>query len=330
MTTMYALPILTAWSTSGGWSNTSGGASNGTSPGAADTAIFDANSGSARSVSAGFTTCLGLTTTNSAPINFTSTFNISDGGTLNLKSGDSFDTLRLSGSGSSTPIIVNANGASISAITDTAGNNSIAFTSNATVLSAMTWGSGSFTLSGSASLVAFSLAFTTGSVTFGSGTISLAIAGTIWTPTSGTFNAGTSTILIADTSATIKTFAGGGKTYYNFHSSGNNVVITGANTFNTVSIAPGASLKFPASTITTLAMLTADGTGNPITLTSSSSGSAATVVKSGVGRINLSYCSIKDISASPANTFYALTSTNVSGNLGITFLKSESKLLQFF
>lgn len=98
-------------------------------------------------------------------------------------------------------------------------------------------------------------------LSLGSSAVNLFGLGT-WTPPLGTFNAGTSTINITDTSGNLKSFSGGGKTYNNLTISGgaaSPVTITGANTFNTLTVGQGVLLTLPASTTTTVTNLADPG-----------------------------------------------------------------------
>jgi len=81
-------------------------------------------------------------------------------------------------------------------------------------------------------------------------------------------------------SASAKTFAGGGKTFYKLVQSGTgDLTLTGANTFNDIlnTVQP-CTINFPASTITNVSNLSARGTsGNVVSLRSSTSGTRFTL-----------------------------------------------------
>lgn len=86
----------------------------------------------------------------------------------------------------------------------------------------------------------------TRSLNLGASTVSITGTGTIWNitdPTNMTLNAGTSTITTSGTAASI-TFAGGGLTYYNvtFGATYNNYNLSGANTFNDLTVASPAGV----------------------------------------------------------------------------------------
>lgn len=148
----------------------------------------------------------------------------------------------------------------------------------------------------------------------GAGTWTLSGTGTVWnlvTTTSLTFNKDTANIVLSDTSTTARTFAGGGLTYNNLEIGGSTgistLTFTGANTFNTISSTKTVShtIVLPASTTTTCNNWTINGSsGNLISVQSSTSGTQATLALSS-GTKTVSYAGIKDITASPANTWTA-------------------------
>lgn len=150
-----------------------------------------------------------------------------------------------------------------------------------------------------------------------------------------TFTCGTSTI--SCTSASTKTFAGNGNTFYNVNQGGaGTLTISGSNTFNNItnSTQP-ATVTFTAGTTQTVSNFGLTGTsGNLITINSSSAGSAATLSKAS-GTVSVDYLSIKDSTATGGATWYAgANSTDVSGNTGWTFTappsSSNSNFLMFF
>lgn len=167
-------------------------------------------------------------------------------------------------------------------------------------------------------------------LTLGSGTISLSSIGTAWsfaTTTNLTFSGASATIRISDTSASNKTFAGGGLTYGTLEISmgGTGIVtISGSNTFTAINRSGTGTknVRFTAGTTQTTGAFLAGTAGNLITIDSSSAGSAFTLAKSGGGNFNdgtIDYISLKDCTG-PAGTNYAgANSTNVSGNTNWTF-----------
>lgn len=158
------------------------------------------------------------------------------------------------------------------------------------------------------------------SIAFNGGTMT--VAGATFTA-SGTNQTTSGTGTISMTSASSKTFAGGGFSYPTLNQGGSGaLVITGANTFaNITNTVQPATITFPASTTTTVAAFAVSGTaGNLITINSSSAGTQATMNYTGGNLINVNYLSIKDSNATPSLKWYAnTTSTNVSNNTGWTF-----------
>ena len=190
--------------------------------------------------------------------------------------------------------------------------------------------SGSIVFTNYGATVSLDSAITTGSVTISSGIGGLLLnsythtltstSGFVFTnSTTGTeVNAGTSTIYISNAGTSAKSFAGGGKTYYNLRTptGTGGVTITGSNSFNNISVDTGAAAKLTitAGTEQTLASFTATGaSGQVITLTSSST-ATFNWVKSGGGTVSCDWLDISHCVATPANTWYAgANSTNNQG-----------------
>jgi hypothetical protein len=157
-------------------------------------------------------------------------------------------------------------------------------------------------------------------------TITLTSTGTVWnfgTTTNLTSPSSGSTIIVNDTSATGKTFTGGGLTYDTLTFSGDNITVSGANTITTLNINTAGlttGLVLTSGVTQTVTNIATNGSlGNLAKLISSSAGSAATISKSS-GTVSLDYMSIKDSTATGGASFYAgANSTNVSGNTGWTF-----------
>jgi hypothetical protein len=169
-------------------------------------------------------------------------------------------------------------------------------------------------------------------VTMGSGTWTLVGEGAtaVWdvtSPTNLTVNANTATITA--TSATSKTFNGGGMTYYNLNQGGaGSLTINGANTFNNItnSVQP-ATIIFPASATTTVSNFGLSGTlNNVITLQSSSAGTRFTISKSS-GTVTPQYLSIKDSAATGGATWIAQNSTNAGNNTGWSIIPAAGFLM---
>jgi hypothetical protein len=157
-----------------------------------------------------------------------------------------------------------------------------------------------------------------------------------WYGFSSTTYTGTATISM--TSASAKTFAGGGANYSGItlnQAGAGAISITGANTFGNISNSYSAT---GAATITLsgnqiVEDFTATGTvGKVLTLNSSSAGTQRTLTKSGGGTISVNYMSIQDSAAagSGAKWYAGANSTNVSNNTGWIFTAPTSNGGNFF
>ena len=151
---------------------------------------------------------------------------------------------------------------------------------------------------------------TTRVTSMGTGTWTILDAGaTAWsTPAAASHTVTPSTSTVLMTAATAKTFAGGGRTFWNLSNGGAGALtITGANTFNDLqnTVTP-ATFTLPASTTTTVSALSLQGTsGNLVTLDSSTPATRATLSKAS-GTVDVSYLSIKDSAATGGATFLAV------------------------
>lgn len=157
-------------------------------------------------------------------------------------------------------------------------------------------------------------------------------------------NAGTSTIacLFQSTDNGNTTFSGGGKTYYNLqldpYAALNQILtITEANTFNKISYVSsntgGVRILLPASTTTTVAQLSLDGSkGDPVIIiggsnsTSTNSKSQATLAIT--GNITTNHVGFFNIIKSGASTLTANNVADLGGNSGITF-SANTKILTY-
>lgn len=163
-------------------------------------------------------------------------------------------------------------------------------------------------------------------ITLGSGTVTLTGTGTVWntgTTTNLTLNRGTSTIKISDTSATAKTFSGGGLAYYNLWyangAGGASLTFVGSNTFNSVRDTSTAahSLIFTAGTTQTVPIGSwfVTGKSGAVTTLASTTTSAFTLTFTGVGTISSDYMSISYCTISlPDKEFFVGTHSTDGGN----------------
>lgn len=136
-----------------------------------------------------------------------------------------------------------------------------------------------------------------------------------------TINAGTSTISM--TSASAKTFVGGGYTYYNVNQGGAGALtFSGSNTLNDITNtykATASTIIFTAGTTTTLSNFTAAGTASAQLSVQSSSTTRATLSKAS-GTVYFNYITYTNLQAAGGATWVAaLGSGNIDGggNLGI-------------
>lgn len=170
----------------------------------------------------------------------------------------------------------------------------------------------------------FGLGVGTKTLTIGSGTWSIAGNWDANTNVTGlTVNSSTGTINM--TSASSKTFAGGGKVWPTLNQGGAGALtIQQSNTFaNITNTVQPATITLTAGTTQTVGAFGASGTsGNLITLNSSSAGSQATL-SDGSGTNSVSFVSIKDIIATGGAAWEAfITNGNVDAgnNTGWDFL----------
>lgn len=186
-------------------------------------------------------------------------------------------------------------------------------------------------------------------LTMGSGIWTLnSTSATIWdfTATNLTLNADSSTIIIATAyGLAARTFAGAGMIYnnltYTVANSPGSLTITGANTFNVLTIGSGRILTMPASTTNTLTTLNAIGAANGFIYLPDASGNYASTPDSAAlsitGDIDLRIkIALNDWTPSALGTFFGKqtsTSTrtyrfdiNTSGTLGLVLSSNGSTL----
>jgi hypothetical protein len=145
------------------------------------------------------------------------------------------------------------------------------------------------------------------------------------------------TVNITDTSATAKQLYGkisgtSGNTAIVISATGSGgVTFVNANTFSSVTVQPGCTVRFMSGGTLTAASFSITGVaGNGITLQSGTAGNRAFLTKTGGGTVYLDYCSIKDIGFSPTSTFVGRASTDLGNNTGITFYKALPNFAAFF
>jgi len=169
------------------------------------------------------------------------------------------------------------------------------------------------------------------SIQMGSGTWTLDqnYASTVWnttTSTNLTFSAGTSTINISGATSGNRIFAGGGLTYNNIIFSGDNITVTGSNTFNSFAVSnagqPTGLFLASGSTQTIAANSFSDNGSSPTNLSiihATTGGSQATLSMPS-GTFNGDYMDLQDSNATGGAAWYAGThSINVADNTGWLF-----------
>jgi hypothetical protein len=333
------------------WATTSGGSGSQAVPGTTDNITIDNSSGTGTiTCTAGVCANLTATVTNALTLGAGSS-TLSVYGNLTLPSGaGSFSasannwTMTFAAYSSKT---ITSNGYSLPNITFDGVGGTWALNDALTMDSAKTLTHSGGTLNLNGKTLTVGTAYTTATstvknLTFNGGTLvcpnSGATAFNNASPTNYTTTAGTGTGYISMTSASAKTFVGGGSTFKcTLQQTGAGALtITGANTFNDIAntVQP-ATVTFPASTTNTFTSgFSLSGTsGNLLTINSSSAGTAATISKAS-GTVSVSYCSIQDSAATGGATWNAFTTNgnvNVSGNSGWNFgTAATTNFLMFF
>ena len=328
------------------WFTTSGGSTSTRVPLLQDTAILDANSVTAASIT------ITLDYSGLPSINCTGVLNSP---TLSFASGNYFiygsmtmTTTVITNSNS--PMFVGRGTPSINGVTLTPG--AVIGIGNYTITGTNTFNGNGFscvggTLTlGSSTVNAASINFSNfggyfpatpnnSIINYGSSTINLTGTTSTFSGPSATTGTNTSSINFTDTTSGAKSFysSTGGTTFYNLSvagASGAGALTIGstANTFNKVTLNAGSSVVFPASTTTTVSRLYCLGTAAAgITITSSSSGTQATISQA-AHNVNGDYISIKDSKVQGGATFLAGThSTNVSNNTGWSFTANQIRTI---
>jgi len=186
----------------------------------------------------------------------------------------------------------------------------------------------------------FATATGTKNITFNGGTLNLSSSGaTVWNnavPSGFTTTAGTGTGKISLTSASAKTFVGGGSTYNCSLNQGGAgaLTISGSNTFNDITnTTRPTTVTLASGTTQTVSNFSLSGiNGSLVTINSSTAGNRATLSKNS-GTVSLNYCSIRDNNATGSATWQAyLTNGNIDigNNTGWIFYIPSGNFLNFF
>ena len=226
-----------------------------------------------------------------------------------------------------------SNGNSLSTLIINAPSATVTIADALTISSALTLTSGTLNIQ---SFVLTSSTFaSTGTLTrsiTGSGTYTLTGSGaTVFSNASATGITITG-IIISLTSASAKTFAGGGGNYATLNQGGAGALtISGNNTFSNITATTRPStITFTASSTQTFTAFTLSGTaGNYVTINSSSPGTRFNLSSSSV--VNVDYLSIQDSNATGGGSWYAgANSINVGNNLGWIFTVPVKNFGNFF
>jgi hypothetical protein len=261
--TLYGVATANAnWNVASAWSTSSGGASGANPPLPQDDVVLDASSGSSavhynlmvprlgRSLTVGGSALVTQSTASTIFGSFTQTQTTTFAPALTLSGRGAY------GIAVNTSI---ANNLTINALGGT-----YTATTGITMTGAFLLTNGTFTAH-PGGISAATYTFQAGTtVNMSTGTWVVTGTGTVWQANASvTVNCGTSTVLLTDQSATAKTFAGGGLTYYNLTlAAGSVVTFSGNNTFNQLTVPPGTGVLFTAGSTNTVMGLTATGQNN--------------------------------------------------------------------
>ena len=187
------------------------------------------------------------------------------------------------------------------------------------------------TLSGSTSIFNSSNS-NTRTIALGSSTWTIAGSGTSWTTSTATNLTVTGTGTISLTSASAKTFAGGGTSYSGITLDNNGagtLTISGNNTFKDITNTykgTGAATIIIGTTTQTVSQWTGAGeSGRVLTVTGNSASSPGTLVLSGATDPNVDYLTITGIRAyNLTDTWYAGANSTNNGSLGWYFEAAPS------
>lgn len=367
MATRYWVGGSGTWnaSSTANWSASSGGASGASAPVAADTVIFDANSGTGTCTTASGSACA-IATLNSSTLGLTLGADHTMSGTFTLTLGTlSLQSYKLTCSIFSS---TNTNTRSIAFgtgnITVTGNATTVVEFSNATNFTRTGTPTFNLTYSGSTGTRVVSLGSTAGgsaantinvNVTAGSDTIGYGVSSSVgsldFTGFTGTFNFGTATRTYYGNITLVSGMTVAGNTgVATFASTSGTQQITTAGktldfnlTFNGIggtfafqdALTQGSTRAFTitngtvqlkAGVTSTTGALTTSGT-NQKYLQSTSAGSQATLSQAS-GSANMSYLTIQDIAATGGAKFNALlNSRNTSNNSGVFFSYQQGRAL---
>ena len=334
--TRYWIGGTGSWSATTEWAATSGGAGSAGVPLCHDTVIFDANSFSAGSqtvtadmprLGAGidFSAATNNPTLNtSTPVTFFGSLALATGMTWsasNTATCQARSSVNLTTSGVSIGVTIAINAPSGTVNLQDSFTSTTAITLNNGTLNTNNQVVSTANFSSSNSNVR--------ALTLGSTTWSCSSTGTTWniaTSTNMTLSANTSSIVISETGTTSKTFAGGGLTYNNLTITGDDVTISGNNTFTSLTLnnkaeAEGTIIGTGSTqTITTAAGFSTNGAVDELVKLSGVAGGGAESISVSSGNVCDDFMNLTNVVGTGGATFYAgANSTDGTGNTGWSF-----------
>lgn len=375
MAIFYALPTLTYWGGNSGWSKTSGGADAGADPGINDTVVFDANSGSGRNITVGANPAYlaGFQNISGKAFSFTAQFG---SGEINVNSGTSdidFSNctllpglaLAITGSSTTTPRGLAANGAVFDSIRHNLGN--IALLSDLVVNGIYALNSYSTTDSFKPALASrtFNVKLRGLTMGLGSGSIKPALdmgsgtwtitgsdsgEGAVWWDTTvfSTFSGANSTLIFQNrvgNSRRVYAKIAGGQQYgavwndcgpmvsLNLQFAANGSLVP---RFNLLKASPGSITEFDtvsSSQALYIGSVDINGSGLPISLRGNRTGTSAVAYLAGVagGFNTVFYANLSNLSFSNPTgvTWRAVRSTNGGSVTGMSFAKDAGSFFPF-
>jgi len=156
-----------------------------------------------------------------------------------------------------------------------------------------------------------------GSLYMGNGTVSLTGTSAVLNISTDTIYCENSTIIVNNTTGTLKTFYGGGKTYNILKITGDNVRIEGSNTFTTLNLNNAGLTNgtlFVQSTTQKISNFSTNGSSGNLVKIRSSSTTRATLNYTGTGVVEEDYIDIDYITGTPDNTWYVGTNSVDGGH----------------
>ena len=337
-TIYFKTAVSTSWSDASKWVTTSGGSTLARIPLVQDTAIFDANSVTAASVT------ITLDANRIGNMDFTGVlntptlafaYNIREiYGYMILVSGMNWthtagQSVTLCSRGTKS---INAGGktCSLALVIDCySGWNAIDAATTISSTGSITLTSGTFGISVYTLTMLGPFTATGGTLDGAAGSV-ISSSGAAITIGSGVTISRSPAITFTGALTANATFDGGGKTYYAFTNSTTgaySVNIVGSNTFTTFTAGANSTTKFTAGTTTTATTWTISGTAGNLRTLGSITAAQHTLAKAGGGTVTANYVSVSYSNATPSATFYDVTGgVNGGNNTGWIFHRPNNLL----